>query len=89
MRRGQIRKGASTGTSRRFLLLGRASARRIGIHALDEVGIAFIDHAAYEKIKRFVLLPNPFTLESGELTNTLTIKRRVVYDRYADRIERM
>ncbi|MBQ2563180.1 MAG: long-chain fatty acid--CoA ligase, partial [Muribaculaceae bacterium] len=29
--------------------------------------------ASYEQIKRFVLLPRPFTMESGELTNTLKI----------------
>ncbi|MBQ5509009.1 MAG: long-chain fatty acid--CoA ligase, partial [Muribaculaceae bacterium] len=34
--------------------------------------------ASYEQIKRFVLLPRPFTMESGELTNTLKIKRAVV-----------
>lgn len=47
------------------------------------------DLAAYEKIKRFVLLPEPFSMEKGEITNTLKIKRRVVYDRYAAQIESM
>ena len=47
------------------------------------------DLAAYEKIKRFVLLPEPLSMEKGEITNTLKIKRRVVYDRYAAQIESM
>jgi long-chain acyl-CoA synthetase len=45
--------------------------------------------ASYEKVKKFVLLPKPFTMETGELTNTLKIKRRVVYDKYADLINKM
>jgi long-chain acyl-CoA synthetase len=47
------------------------------------------DLASYEKVKKFVLLPKPFTMETGELTNTLKIKRRVVYDKYADLINKM
>ncbi len=45
------------------------------------------DLAHYEKVKRFILLPKPFTIEGGELTNTLKVKRRVVYERYARQIE--
>lgn len=45
--------------------------------------------ASYEQIKRFTLLPREFTMESGELTNTLKIKRRVVAERYADLIDKM
>lgn len=45
--------------------------------------------AHYEQIKRFVLLANPFTMESGELTNTLKLRRRVVNDRYKALIEKM
>ncbi|MFA6873532.1 MAG: long-chain fatty acid--CoA ligase [Bacteroidaceae bacterium] len=45
--------------------------------------------AHYEQIKRFALLPNPFSMEKGELTNTLKIKRNVVNKNYADIIERM
>ena len=45
--------------------------------------------APYEKVKRFTLLPEPFTMESGELTNTLKIKRKVVAERYKDIINKM
>jgi len=45
--------------------------------------------ASYEQIKRFVLLPRPFTMENGELTNTLKIKRAVINKRYAKLIDAM
>ena len=47
------------------------------------------DLAHYEQVKRFILLPVPFTMENDELTNTLKVKRRVVYAHYADKIEKM
>lgn len=47
------------------------------------------DLAHYEKIKRFLLLPDAFTIENGELTNTLKVRRRVIYQHYADEIDRM
>lgn len=45
--------------------------------------------APYEKIKRFTLLPEPFTMEAGELTNTLKIKRKFVTEKYKDVIAKM
>lgn len=45
--------------------------------------------ASYEQIKRFVLLPKPFTMETGELTNTLKIRRAVINKRYAKLIDAM
>ena len=45
--------------------------------------------AHYEQIKRFTLLPHHFSMESGELTNTLKLKRPVVYRNYKDIIEKM
>lgn len=47
------------------------------------------DLAHYEKVKRFLLLDKPFSMENGEMTNTLKIKRRVVYEHYAEQIDRM
>ncbi len=47
------------------------------------------DLASYEQIKRFVLLPKAFTMESGELTNTLKIRRAVINKRYRPLIDAM
>ena len=45
--------------------------------------------ANYEQIKRFTLLPNHFSMERGELTNTLKIKRRVLNENYRKEIDAM
>lgn len=45
--------------------------------------------ASYEKIKRFTLLPEPFTMEGRELTDTLKLRRPVVAKKYAEVIEAM
>jgi long-chain acyl-CoA synthetase len=47
------------------------------------------DLAQFEKIKRVSLLPREFTLEAGELTPTLKVKRRVVEEKYREVIDRM
>lgn len=61
------------------------------VHAFVEAEINSLqqDFAHFEQIKRFTLLPKPFTMESGELTNTLKIKRNVVAKHYADVIDEM
>jgi long-chain acyl-CoA synthetase len=45
--------------------------------------------ANYEKIKRFTLLPHHFSMEAGELTNTLKIKRNVLNKNYEAEINKM
>lgn len=45
--------------------------------------------AYYEQVKKFTLLPEPFSMEKGELTNTLKLKRRVVNEHYRKEIDRM
>lgn len=45
--------------------------------------------AHYEQIKRFTLLPHHFSMERGELTNTLKLKRRVINENYHAEIDRM
>ncbi len=38
--------------------------------------------ASYAQVKKFAILPNDFTQESGELTPTLKVRRKVVTERY-------
>ena len=45
--------------------------------------------ARFEQIKRFTLLPRAFSMEKGELTNTLKIRRSVINLLYKDEIEAM
>jgi long-chain acyl-CoA synthetase len=45
--------------------------------------------ARFETVKKFALLEKDLTVESGELTPTLKVKRRVIDEKYRDVIERM
>ena len=45
--------------------------------------------ASFEQIKRFTLLPKAFSMETGELTNTLKIRRSIINKLYSREIEAM
>ena len=45
--------------------------------------------AGFERIKKFTLMPHEFTIERGELTNTLKLRRPVINSHYANQIEAM
>jgi long-chain acyl-CoA synthetase len=47
------------------------------------------DRTRVEQIKRFVILPRDFSLEEGEVTPTLKLRRRVIHEHFADEIERL
>ncbi|HEX8286594.1 MAG TPA: long-chain fatty acid--CoA ligase [Pyrinomonadaceae bacterium] len=47
------------------------------------------DLSQYEKVKKIVLLENELTVESGELTPTLKVKRRVVNEKYKNTIDKI
>jgi long-chain acyl-CoA synthetase len=47
------------------------------------------DLAQFEKVKRIALLDQELTIEGGELTPTLKVKRRVVDEKYKDLIDRL
>lgn len=43
----------------------------------------------YEQIKKFTLLPSPFTIDKNELTPTLKLRRKIIYKNYKKEIEAM
>jgi long-chain acyl-CoA synthetase len=61
------------------------------IHELFTQRIAAMQNefANYEQIKRFSLLPEPFYIQTGELTNTLKMKRAFIAEKYKDIIDKM
>jgi long-chain acyl-CoA synthetase len=82
----------------------RAYARRQGIVAEEseltsrpeiisliekEVEMYTTDLSQYEKIKAVLLLPRELTVEGGELTPTLKVKRRIVVEKNQKQIDRL
>ncbi len=61
------------------------------IHRLYEERIEALNAKlpSYQTIKKFLLLPRDFSVDGGELTPTLKLKRKVIYAKYQDRIERL
>lgn len=47
------------------------------------------EFSKFEKIKKFTLLPKEFSIESGEITATLKLKRKVIQKKYKELIEKM
>ena len=43
--------------------------------------------SSWERIKKIELLPEPFTIDGGELTPTLKLKRKPILAKYGDRVE--
>ncbi len=71
-------------------------AREVGAAAACPVFRQFLEQevekvnatlARYESIKRFTVLPGQFSIDGGELTPTMKLKRRVVHQKYADDIQ--
>lgn len=74
--------------------IARPEAELVHDHELYRLVSAHVEHALgavaqYEKVKKFKLLAQPFSIDNGELTPTLKIKRRVVNEHYADLIAEM
>ena len=51
---------------------------------IDDVNAS---HSRVENIRKFTILDNAFTPETGELTSTLKVRRHTVIDKYAAEIE--
>lgn len=66
------------------VLLARADVRALYQEAIDSINTRF---AQFERIKRFALLSQEFSMGAGELTPTLKVRRRVIEARYREVIE--
>ena len=76
--------GAPSGS--REQLVARPDVQAIYQQLLDEINVNL---AQFEKIKRFALLPQEMTIEGGELTPTLKIRRKIVEAHCAGIIEQL
>lgn len=47
------------------------------------------DFGQWEQVKKFILLDKEWTIDSGELTPTLKLKRKILYERYAKEIAQL
>ena len=82
---------------RRLLALSRPDGARDALVARPDVIALFqeaIDtvnaaRAPFERIKRFALIPSEFTIDSGEVTPTMKVKRRVVEERWRAVVEKL
>jgi len=54
-----------------------------------EVDRVNADLPPWEQVKKFALVQRPWSIETGELTPTLKIKRRVIHEKHADAIQKL
>ena len=86
-----------TALERRLKDLGRPPGDRANLVKRDDVRGLYqeivdalnLELSQFERIKKIALLPREFTIESGELTPTLKVKRKVVEERWREEIEGM
>ena len=64
-----------------------AGDERVQAHLMAEINRLSEGLASFEQVKKIAVVTAAFTIESGELTPTMKVKRRVVAERYADLIE--
>ena len=74
------------GTAQNDQLIGDS---RVRDEIAKEVEAVNVNLASFEKIVAWELLPNEFTLETGELTPTQKVKRRVINQKYGEIIDRL
>ncbi len=75
-------------------MAGRAYAEVVGSKQVEEMVAGYVQTLngrlnRWESVKRWVLLDHDLTVESGELTPSMKVKRKVVEQNYRDEIERL
>ena len=63
--------------------------KEVNAMMMERIDILQQSLAHYEQIKRFTLLPHHFSMEKGEITNTLKLRRGIVNKHYKDIIDGM
>ncbi len=60
-----------------------------GVYKLmeEEIDKLLVDISNYERVKRFILIPRLLTIEDGEITPSLKIKRKIVIEKFAGQID--
>ena len=60
-----------------------------GVYKLmeEEIDNLLVDISNYERVKRFIMIPRLLTIEDGEITPSLKIKRKVVIEKFAGQID--
>jgi long-chain acyl-CoA synthetase len=81
-----VGRSPSAGSASRAELVARADVIALYQEIVDALNNSL---SQFERIKRIALLPSEFTVESGELTPTLKVKRKVVEERWRGEIEKL
>jgi long-chain acyl-CoA synthetase len=66
-------------------LIGDPAVRKL---IKSEIEKRSVDLADFEKVKRFALIDHAFTIEGGELTPTMKVKRKVVAEKFGGLLEK-
>ena len=70
-------------------MAGIAGDDRLRARIEQEVNELMAPFAKWEQVKKFTILPAPFTIDGGELTPTLKLKRKPIMAKYGDAVEAM
>jgi long-chain acyl-CoA synthetase len=76
-------EGVNTEGSREDLALDPQFVKRVQRDAIDLTR----ELSDYERVKRVYLLPREFSIDKGEMTPTLKIKRSVIDEKYEEAID--
>ncbi|MBI5708787.1 MAG: long-chain fatty acid--CoA ligase [Candidatus Eisenbacteria bacterium] len=82
----QLAKAQGWSHATRAELLARPEVRGIYQRRVDRLNAGL---APFEQVKTFALLDRDLTLEAGELTPTLKVKRRILMEKFRDVIEQL
>jgi long-chain acyl-CoA synthetase len=84
--REALAEAGETATKDHVELSKLPAAIKLVQHDISKLTSSLVD---YERIRRVALLPHEFSIDGGELTPTLKVKRKVIDERYGDLIEEL